>query len=114
MAVSISGYSVVVRNKTIDERFPGGMLAYTSLCSNQTFCTDGEVTRVRFMTLADAEIFLEGLAERSLTPAEKGVSADAAVVSESDGSVYPCHCSNTAPFRDGPLHGSQAPIQVNS
>src|SRR5437870_12425006 len=53
MAVSISGYSVVVRNKTIDERFPGGMPAYTSLCSNQTFCTDGKVTRVSFMTLAD-------------------------------------------------------------
>ena len=93
MAVSISGYSVVVRNKTIDERFPGALLAYTSLCPNQTFCTDGKVTRIIFTTLADAEIFLEALAERSLTPAEKGVSVDVAVVIEGDVSacLYPCH-----------------------
>ncbi len=91
MAVPIFGYSVVARNKTIDERFPGGLLAYTSLCPNQTFCTDGKVTRISFTTLADAAIFLEALAQRGLTPAEKGVSVDAAVVSESGGSVYPCH-----------------------
>ena len=102
MAVSISGYSVVVRNKTIDERFPGALLAYTSLCPNQTFCTDGKVTRIIFTTLADAEIFLEALAERSLTPAEKGVSAGAAVVSESDGSVYPCHWLEHGTIRGRP------------
>src|SRR5690348_3313582 len=80
MAVSISGYSVVVHNKTIGERFPGTLSASVSLCPNETLCTDGKVTRVGFMSLADAEIFLSALAERGLTPAEKGVSVDAAVV----------------------------------
>ncbi len=91
MAVSISGYSVVVRNKTIDERFPGALGAYVSLCPNRTFSTDESVTRVSFMSLADAEVFLTALAERGLTPAEKGVSVDVAVVNEWDGSLYPCH-----------------------
>jgi tetratricopeptide (TPR) repeat protein len=90
MAVPISGYSVLVRNKRIDEQFPGGMLAYTSLCPNQTFCSDGKFARISFMTMADVKLFLKALAARGLTTAdEKGVSIDVALVIEGDVNDYP-------------------------
>jgi tetratricopeptide (TPR) repeat protein len=90
MAVPISAFSVVVRNKTIDEQFSGGMLAYISLCPNQTLCTDGKVTRISFSTPADVKLFLEALAERGLTAADdKGVSVDVALVIEGNVNDYP-------------------------
>src|SRR5947209_6051739 len=57
MAVSAIAISVVVRNATIEAHFPGGMLAFARSCPNQTFCTDGTISRVGFMVQQDAETF---------------------------------------------------------
>ena len=54
------------------------------------------------MSLADAEIFLEALAQRGLTPAEKGVSVDVAVVSEDSSISYPCHWLEHGTIRGRP------------
>lgn len=91
MAVPIRAYSILVRNKTIDEQFPGGMAAYASLCPNRPFCTDGKLTRVCFMTKADMKLFCAALAERGLTAAaDKGVLQDVALVIEGEVNDYPC------------------------
>lgn len=90
MAVPIRSYSIIVRNKTIDEEFPGGMTAYASLCPNQTLCTDGKLTRISFMTKGDMELFCAALAERGLTAADdKGVSQDVALLMDGEVNDYP-------------------------
>ena len=61
MAVVTEMYSVVVRVATLAADYPGGAQAYEADCPNKTFCTDGEVCRVGFMSWADAERFLQSL-----------------------------------------------------
>ncbi len=63
MAVLIEGISVVVPVDVLEEKYPGGLDAYANDCPNQTFCCDGELTRVGFMTPVDV-----GLDKHKLKP----------------------------------------------
>jgi hypothetical protein len=60
MAVLIESYSVVVRNATIADKYPGGMDAYP----NATFCLDDHLCRVGFMVAQDAEVFAAARSRR--------------------------------------------------
>jgi hypothetical protein len=61
-------YSVVVRVPTLMADYPGGVEAYEANCPNRTFCSDGEVCRVGFMSWADTEAFLQSLQRFNITP----------------------------------------------
>jgi hypothetical protein len=74
MAVLAEMYSVVVRVTTLMGDYPGGVEAYEANCPNSTFCSDGEVCRVGFMSWADTEAFLRSLQRLNITP-EAGVVA---------------------------------------
>lgn len=74
MAVLAEMYSVVVRVSTLLADYPGGVATYEADCPNRTFCSDGEVCRVGFMSWADTEAFLQSLRRFTITP-EAGVVA---------------------------------------
>lgn len=46
MAVLAEMYGVVVRVRTLDGKYPGGVEAYEHDCPNRTRCSDGEVCRI--------------------------------------------------------------------
>jgi hypothetical protein len=60
-------YSVVVRVPTLLADYPGGITAYEADCPNSSFCSDGEVCRVGFMSWADTEAFLHSLQRFRIT-----------------------------------------------
>ena len=68
MAVLVDGSSVVVRNATLEQHYPGGQAAYREDCPNATFCADEHVSRVGFMRPDDAEAFEASLAGQWLAP----------------------------------------------
>jgi hypothetical protein len=61
MAVLTDAISVLVRVRDIEEVYPGGLEAYISDAPNQTYCSDGLLSRVGFMNPADVQIFTERL-----------------------------------------------------
>lgn len=90
MAVSALVNSVVVRNADINARFPGGMPAFAKFCPNQTFCTDGTISRIGFMVECDARTFANSIATAGLAPLGTDVSSEIALVRQGQGFAYPC------------------------
>ena len=90
MAVSAHAISVVVRNSTIESQFPGGLAKFAGSCPNQTFCTDGTVSRVGFMTTTDARRFMDQLVAAGLAPSVANANALIALVAEGHGFVEAC------------------------
>ncbi len=61
MAVVTDALSVLVTVENLDEIYPGGLNGYIRDVPNSTFCSDGLLTRVGFMTPVDVQIFTERL-----------------------------------------------------
>ena len=90
MAVSAAAASVIIRNSTIAARFPGGLASFAASCPNQTFCTDGTVTRVGFMATIDAQTFVRQLVAAGLAPSLEEAHSDIALVIQGRGFAHPC------------------------
>jgi hypothetical protein len=90
MAVSAVAASVVVRNASIEARFPGGLSSFSASCPNQTFCTDGSVSRVGFMTREDAETFIHRLVAAGVAPSLQEAHSQIALIEQGHGFAYPC------------------------
>jgi hypothetical protein len=90
MAVIIEGYSVLVRNATLAEKYPGGTQGYEQDCPNVTFCSDSHLSRVGFMAAGDADVFVARLAARGLTPFRRREAEDVALASQFEGLLRPC------------------------
>jgi hypothetical protein len=90
MAVSAIAISVIVRNATIQERFPGGMPAFARFCPNRTFCTDGTISRVGFMVESDARTFIDRLRAAGLEISPITVASEIALVEQGHGFLFPC------------------------
>ena len=58
MPVLIEAISVVVKKRAIEERFPGGVPGIVSQVPNQTYCDDGNLVRVGFMSPPDVQDFV--------------------------------------------------------
>lgn len=90
MTVSARGFSVIVRNKTLEERFPGGVAAFQRLSPNRTFCTDQQISRIGFMHQDDANAFIAKLTAAGLEPFRGNVSVDVALTDPSFGLHHRC------------------------
>ena len=92
MSVLVEGISVIVRNETLDEKYPGGTGAYSLHIPNRTFCTDGVLTRVGFMAPIDVGFWVRLLQARGLlwADAEKRFR-DIAVVDQLAGPTSTCN-----------------------
>src|SRR5437867_11514845 len=91
MGVLIEGVNVVIRNAVVGARLPGGMQDYERGCPNGTFCTDGDVCRVGFMTTADAASYIEVLASLGFTRPTPEGSPEVALITQGAGFDFPCN-----------------------
>jgi hypothetical protein len=66
MAVLCEALSVIIRCHSVDCYFQGGPAAFVRVIPNQTFCTDGELLRVGFMSPDDVRDFVEMLERNGL------------------------------------------------
>lgn len=85
MAVVIEAFTVIVRNSTLNAKYPGGREAYATDCSNQTYCDDGTLSRVSFMHSDDANEFIGAIEKKGLVPSIERNAVDVALVSASQG-----------------------------
>jgi hypothetical protein len=72
------------------QAYPGGVDAFARDCPNQTFCSDGKLSRVGFLSLRDARFFVSTLESYGLVHGLGGAAIDIAVVDQNHGSTLPC------------------------
>lgn len=88
--VLVEAISIIVRQDAIKARYPGGLEAFEREIPNDTFCTDGEVCRVGFMSPAEIaayDLYLQGHGLKFL---EKGEAVDFVIVDQLRGPTTPC------------------------
>ena len=90
MAVLVEAISVIVRKKAIDERYEGSWEAFMADLPNKTYCTDGEIVRVGFMSPEDVEVFVKNLESKGLRFIVDEESIDIAVVDQLYGPTCKC------------------------
>lgn len=90
MAVVVEGISVVFRLDAVDRVASGGCAALDALIPNATFCSDGELARVGFLSPANTEAFVNELKARGLQFVVAGKCKDIAVVDQQHGLTMPC------------------------
>lgn len=104
MAVIIEAFTVIVRNSTLEAKYPGGRAAFAADCLNQTYCDDGNLSRVAFMHSADVQAFTEDLARKGLVSVAEDCAIDVAVVSSEHGlQVGTCNWLLFATFKGVPI-----------
>jgi hypothetical protein len=91
VAVLIEALNVIVRVETLNELFPGGETAYAQRCPNATYCNDGVLTRVGFMTPRDVQLFTGALQRLGFAFLDDaGGAVDFVVIDEREGPTTPC------------------------
>jgi len=90
MGVLIEGENVLIRNATVEQRYPGGMQEYEQRCPNATFCTDGQICRVGFMATADAISYIDDLESLGFARPTPEGSPEVAWINQVSGFVMPC------------------------
>ena len=66
MPVLVEALSVIVRNRTIEEKYAGGMDAYRADCPNGSFCSDEYLSCVLFTIPFDVGQFVQPLMKKGL------------------------------------------------
>lgn len=54
MAILLEGVSLVFENKTLEKKYPGGVLGFRAAWDNGSFCTDGTISRIAYFETNDA------------------------------------------------------------
>ena len=90
MAVLIEAISIVCRADAIESLYPGGWKTLRDSCPNRTFCADGELIRVGFMSPEEARRFGESLEPHGLAYLRDRRAVDFVVVDQQRGLAAPC------------------------
>ncbi len=89
MAVLVEAISVIIRRDAINARFSGGWRAFLEAAPNSTLCSDEHLTRVGFMSPADALVFIKQMEKGGLIFLRNGQAADIAIVDQLCGPTTP-------------------------
>ena len=84
MPVLVEAFSVIIRAAAISAKYRGGWPRFRSDVPNATFCSDGELARVGFMTPPDFIAYIELLEARGLQHLDGDRAVDFAVVNMLD------------------------------
>lgn len=93
MAILCEALSVITRVSTIQEKFPGGLKKFVKQIPNATYCSDGELVRVGFMSPLDVGVWIDFLNSNGLQVFEDETEAtfrDSAVVDQFQGLTALC------------------------
>ena len=90
MSVLVEALSVIVRVDTVSRRYPDGLHGYARDCPNGSFCTDGRLARVGFLSPHDVDFHLGLLEALGFVHLRGGTAIDAVVVEQQEGPLSPC------------------------
>ncbi len=90
MPVLIEAYSVIIKIASIEERFPGGKRAFRQRVPNKTYCDDGHLVRVGFMSPRDVQDYMGHLEACGLVHLEDDRAVDMTVIDQVRGPVSRC------------------------
>jgi len=90
MAVLIEGFCLVVRNSTLQDRYPGGRVEFVGKWLDASICGDKHVTRVGFMTLDGMESLVDQLLSAGFDKGDSSKEPDFVIVSQMHGLLSPC------------------------
>jgi hypothetical protein len=98
MPVIIEAITVVIRRKAIDEKYPGGYLAFDQEAPTMgpvdTLVADADIAAVAFMAPIDVKAYCDFLGKYGIGSPENPV--DLAVIDQFTGAVTPCDWIETA------------------
>jgi len=101
MSVLAEALSVLVRNAMLDEHYPGGVEGFARDCPNASFCSDGRISRVGFLSPRDTRFFLGVLEACGLHWSEGARLPEVAIVDQNLGLLHPCLWVEFGRVRDG-------------
>ena len=101
MSVLIEAISVVIRNSTLEEKYPGGLLGYRAACPNQTFCADEHLSRVGFMVPEDVGDFVARLEKIGIVPFVDDIAFEVVVVDQMIGPTTACDWIEGGRYAEG-------------
>ena len=90
MPVLIEGLCVVALLDTVAARYPGGIVGFFSSAPNRNSCTDGELTRVGFMSPLDVQAYVQHLESHGFCYRRGEEAIDLTVVDQREGILVPC------------------------
>lgn len=83
--------NVIVRCETVEVKYPGGLAGYAGAVPNQSWCDDGLIARVGFMTPEDVGVWASRLVEVGFVFQRPDESFDEiAVIDQHTGPALPC------------------------
>jgi len=101
MAVLLEAFSVVVRNETIEAKYPGGMKGYWVDCMYRSFCCDEYVTRVGFREFRLMRQFVQNLLELGIRVEHEDEFIEVAIIDQLFGMQAGCRWLTIAHHPDG-------------
>jgi hypothetical protein len=107
MAIVIVSFSVITRKSTVEEKYPGGLIAYERDCPNWTYCSDAYLCSVGFMVKDDADRFIWTLAASGFIPYRDGKAEDIVIATPYDGPLLDC------PWLDHGQHDGQMVVRLS-
>ena len=90
MSILTEALSIVVENRVLARRYPGGVAGFARDCPNASFCTDGRLSRVGFLSPRDTRFFLGLLEAAQLHARGPARAPEVAVVDQNVGLLHPC------------------------
>lgn len=90
MAILIEAYTVILRNKTIEGKYPGGLKKYKQDAPNGSFCTDEEICGITLMVPEDVKAFIKKLEGYGLAYLDGDQYTDIALVCQLRGLLAHC------------------------
>ena len=97
--VLVEAISVIIRLKTIEEKYPGGWDGFADDAPNYTLCADDDIARIGFMVPADVKSFVERLENIGFVFLEEGRFIDIAIIDQHIGFTEPCDWLEVAQAR---------------
>ena len=101
MSVLAEALSVLVRNAVLEDRYPGGVDGFARDCPNASFCSDGHISRVGFLSPRDTRFFLGVLEACGLHWNDGARLPEVAIVDQNLGLLHPCLWIEFGQGRDG-------------
>ncbi|MCC7547953.1 MAG: hypothetical protein IT532_09315 [Burkholderiales bacterium] len=90
MSVLAEALSVLVENRILTQRYPGGVEGFARDCPSAGFCSDGRISRVGFLSPRDTRFFLGVLEACGLHCGGESRVPEVAIVDQNVGLLHPC------------------------
>ena len=110
MAVLCEAISIVIKEESISNKFVDGMAGFIRTIPNATFCSDGKLTRVGFMSPEEVEQYIKLLIANGLNfnLIEADITDDIAVIDQQRGPTRVCEWIEFGRFSMGDNGSSMA------